>query len=84
MGNKKVEFTTFREIGTYEINQLTIPDATVMNFGVAFRKYKVTVELVEEETKVLVARLLNLRLNTRNPYEIDKINIELKKLGCAG
>jgi len=83
MENKKVEFETYLEFDNYYIKSLTINKPSAIN-TVGFRKYKVTIELIEETTEVLILRLIELKNNTKNYNEIDKINIELKKLGCAG
>ena len=53
-------FETFREIGSFELRQLTQENPSCFNGMVRVEKYRVTVEKVEEPVEVIRARLQKL------------------------
>lgn len=53
-------FETFRKIGDYEQQFLTKKEPSCFNGSVSFRKYKVTIEPIEEPKEVLAERLQKL------------------------
>lgn len=52
-----MQFETFRDIGTFEMRQLTQDEPSCFNGRVRVVKYRVTVEKVEEPIEVIHARL---------------------------
>lgn len=60
LANSIISFDTFRKIGFYEQLNLKREEPTCFNGGVSIRKYKVTIELIEEPNEVLAERLQKL------------------------
>ena len=55
-----ISFETFRKIGSYEQSNLQSKDARCFNGVVSIRKYKVTIEPIEEPKEILAERLQKL------------------------
>jgi hypothetical protein len=55
-----VSFETFRTIGNFEAAQLQEKEPSAFNSIVNIRKYRVTIELVDEPMQVLIDRLQKL------------------------
>jgi len=55
-----ISFETFRKIGSYEQSNLQSKDASCFNGVVNIRKYKVTIEPIEEPKEILAERLQKL------------------------
>jgi len=55
-----ISFETFRKIGSYEQSNLQSKDASCLNGVVRIRKYKVTIEPIEETKEILAERLQKL------------------------
>lgn len=55
-----ISFETFRKIGRYEQSNLQSKDASCFNGAVSIRKYKVTIEPIEESNDILAERLQKL------------------------
>lgn len=53
-------FETFKKFGDYEQHSLTKKEPSCFNGNVNFRKYKVTIEPIEEPNEVLAERLQKL------------------------
>lgn len=54
---EKIQIETFKDFSSsYNVNQLKINEPSNVNF-LSFRKYKVTIELIEEPKEVLIERL---------------------------
>lgn len=51
---------TFHEMGWYEKNQLVTPSPSVGNGAARVRRYRVTVELIDELDDVILERILAL------------------------
>ena len=88
MGTKKqskndkiVSFETFRKIGSYELMNLTSTEPTCFNGNVNIRKYKVTIELLEESNEVLAERLQNLWDNCDNYHHHNPLKFEANEIG---
>lgn len=58
---------------------ITEPSST--NF-IAIRKYRITIEKIEEPVEVLHERLLHLWRKTNNHHERQYIFMEAQRLGC--
>ena len=55
-----ISFDTFRKIGLYEQHNLQNKEPSCFNGNVSIRKYKVTIEPIEEPNEVLAERLQKL------------------------
>jgi len=76
---KKIEFETFKDVSSsYTISQLQSGNPSCINF-LSYRKYKVTIELIEEDKDVLIDRLMNLD-HDNNHHRRSMIDNEIKKL----
>lgn len=73
------QFETYKNLeNNYFVDQLRVNEPSCINF-LSYRKFKVTIELIEEPKQVLIDRLLELKKNSSfNRRQI--INDELKKL----
>jgi hypothetical protein len=58
--NNVVSFETFRNIDLYEQRNLQDKEPSCFNGSVKIRKYRVTIELIEEPNEVLAERLQKL------------------------
>ena len=77
---EKIEFETFRNLeNSYTLDQLKKDKPSNINF-LEYRKYKVTVELVEEPNEVLVKRLEDLRKETRGYDKNQRLKKEIELL----
>lgn len=76
----KLEIETFKNIGSYEIENLKKNEPSAINF-LSYRKYKISIELIEESKEVLIKRLEELLESNKNNYNRRAIiKDELKKL----
>jgi len=81
---KKIEFETFRNLeNSYGLDQLKKEEPSNINF-LEYRKYKVTVELVEEPKEVLIQRLEDLRKETRDYDKNQRLKKEIELLSNGG
>ncbi len=55
-----ISFDTFRKIGLFEQHNLQIKEPSCFNGNVNIRKYKITIEPIEEPNEVLAERLQKL------------------------
>jgi len=75
----KIEFETFTDLSSsYYVNQLKKEDPSCINF-LSYRKYKVTIELVEESKEDLIKRLESLD-TIHNFNRRTMVANEIKKL----
>jgi hypothetical protein len=76
---KTKQFETYRNLdNNYFVDQLKVNEPSCINY-LSYRKYKVTIELIEEPKQVLIERLLELKKDSSfNRGQI--IQAELKKL----
>lgn len=72
---------TYRDIGSYELANITQKEPSVFNGMVRIRRTVVTVEVVEEPHEVLEARLNELYKNEKNHHNIAAIMAYAKKHG---
>ena len=77
--NNIISIETFRKIGSYEMSNLKSNEATCFNGNVNVRKYKVTIELVEEPNDVIIERLQKLWDECDNYHHWTPLRIEAKK-----
>lgn len=77
---KKIEFETFRNLeNSYNLKQLKKEEPSNINF-LEYRKFKVTVELVDEPKEVLIQRLEELKKETQGYYENQRLKKEVQFL----
>ena len=55
-----ISFDTFRKLGLYDLHNLQSKEPSCFNGIVSIRKYKVTIEPIEEPNEVLAERLQKL------------------------
>lgn len=80
---------TFREVGEYEISGMRDAEPSCFNYKVSFRKYRITVELVDEPSEILGARLEKMWIECANhhhwqPLENAAASIGYKFKGANG
>ena len=81
---KKIEFETYRNLeNSYTLNQLRKEEPSNINF-LEYRKYKITVELVDEPKEVLIKRLEDLRKETRGYDKNQRLKKEIELLSNGG
>ncbi len=76
-----VSFETFREIGSYWIHSLTENNPSCFNGNVSVRKYRVTIELVEEPNEVIAERIQLLWDKCDNLHHWTHLRIAAQKIG---
>lgn len=81
MKNKIVSFETFREIGDWEIDNLTQKEPSCFNGIVRVKKTRVTIEVTEETKEVYQQRLQKLWEESENHHDYYPIENESKSLG---
>lgn len=78
--NTKIEFETFRNVlDNYTVNSLKMELPSAVNF-VSYRKYKISIELIEESNEMLIERLTKMLNETTNWHVKSNINAEINKL----
>lgn len=81
---KKIEFETYRNLeNSYTLNQLRKEEPSNINF-LEYRKYKITIELVDEPKEVLIKRLEDLRKETRGYDKNQRLKKEIELLSNGG
>lgn len=77
----KIQFETFKNISdSYTLNQLKKESPCNINF-LEYKKYRVTIELVEEPKEVLIERLQELMQKEGKGYtKRERILKEIKKI----
>lgn len=74
-------FETFKEIGFYEKNNLTSENPSCFNGIVNLRKYKVTIELIEEPDEIIQERLQKLWDECNNHHNWQPLKNMAKQIG---
>ena len=74
-------FETFTEIGGYTKRQLISEEPTCFNGLVRVRKYKITVELVDEPVEVIQARIKKMWDECKNHHHWLPLKAEAEKYG---
>jgi hypothetical protein len=76
----KKEFETYSNLeNSYTLNQLKKDEPSNINF-LEYRKYKVTVELVDEPKDILLGRLEKLLEESKGWNKTKRIKSEIDKL----
>ena len=81
MAKEKIEFETYRQIGSYYQNQLTDKEPSSFNGEVRIKKFKVTIEEVEEPNEVYCKRIQQLWDYCNNHHHWTPIQNVAKELG---
>ena len=74
-------FETFKEITDYTRNQLITDEPTCFNGMVRVRKYKVTVEVIEEPIEVIQARIQKMWDECNNHHHWRPLKDAAKQYG---
>ena len=77
----KEEFETYRKIDGFIKNNLVEENPSCFNSKVSARKYKVTIELIEEPQEVIQARIQKLWDECTNMHHRDPLREEAEKYG---
>jgi hypothetical protein len=80
---KPVVFETFRKIDAYHIGSLTQVAPDCFNQVVSVRKYRVTIEEIDEPDAVIIERIKKLWLETKNHHDWEPLKNEAKKVGLV-
>ena len=79
---KKIEFETYRDLTShFSLSGLKQQEPSAINF-LAYRKYKVTIELIEEPKEVLLERLNKLLNESQGHNSRSRIQDEMGELLC--
>lgn len=76
-----ISFDTFRKIGIYEQSNLLKSEPSCFNGDVSIRKYKVTIEPIEESNEILGERLQKLWDECDNSHHWKPIREMAKQIG---
>ena len=76
-------FETYRRVGDWEEGTLTMKAPSCFNGVVSIRRYRVTVEEIEEPVGVLEARLRKLWVECKNHHEWQPLQNEARRLGIT-
>lgn len=77
----KKEIETFRQLGNYELDHMTISEPSCFNGKVSVRRYRVTVEEIIEDDSVIAERIQTLWDNSKNHHEWDPLRAAAEKIG---
>lgn len=66
--SKIITFETFKEFGSYDVHSLTNNEPSCWNSAVHIKKYRVTIEPIEEPKEVYVERLTKLWRENNNHH----------------
>lgn len=76
---RKEEFETFRDVLGYTASQLKQSEPSYVNF-LSYKKYKVTIEEVEESNEVYIERLQSMLDKATSFRQKSALKSEIKKL----
>lgn len=78
----KVSFETFRDPrGSYNIGNMTEKEPSCFNGKVSIRKFKVTIELIDEPVEVIQERIKQLWAKCNNYHHWEPLKDVGKKYG---
>mgnify|MGYP006370780029 FL=1 len=75
------DFTTFMPVDNYSASQMTQDAPSSFNGMVRVRRYRVTVELVDEPIETIRARIVDLWERNDNHHQWDAIRTEAARYG---
>ena len=76
-----IEFETFRKVDAYARSQMEVPHPSCWNGDVRVRRYRVTIELIDEPVEIIQARLIELWAHEDNPHRMDPLCAEAARHG---
>ena len=76
-----ISFETFRKIGIYEQSNLLSKEPSCLNGNVSIRKYKITIEPIEESNEILSERLQKLWDECDNSHHCTPLIKAAKQIG---
>ena len=76
-------FETFQPLDSWREDQMTKKEPWCFNMGVGIRKYRITVEEVEESKEVLEARLRKLWRECDNHHHWQPLQAVAKQIGIV-
>jgi len=87
--SSSISFETFRTLSSYDISNIKKDEPSSFNGNIEFRKYKVTVEPVDESFEILSERLQTMwnkcnNYHHRNPLKAAAKSIGYELQGSAG
>ena len=74
-------FETFRALGPYEIGNMTQKDPSCFNGYVSVKRYRITIEEIEEHDEIIGARLQKLWDECTNHHHRDPLKSIAKGYG---
>lgn len=72
---------TFRNIGEWELSRLKQDNPDVFNGFCSVRKYRITVELIDEPIEIIHQRIQELSDKSKNMHHWEPLRREAKKYG---
>ncbi len=76
---KPIVLETFRDIGNYEVSNLAQEEPSCFNSMVRVRKYRVTVELIDEPLEIIQKRIQALYDDNRNTHHWGPLMAKAKE-----
>lgn len=76
-------FETYRDIGSYDVRNLTQEQPSCFNGDVRVRRYRVTIERIDEPVEVITARLQTLWETCDNMHYWESLKAAAARLGYA-
>ena len=77
----KIVFETFRELGPYEVMNMVLDSPSCVNGEVRVKKYKVTIEEIEEPDSVIAERVKKLWDENENHHHYTPLKLMAKTVG---
>ncbi len=78
---KKLSIETFRNVGNYELQSLLQKEPSCFNGSVKIKKYRVTIELVDEPDTVYTERIQHLWDYSKNYHDHTPLLNAAKSIG---
>lgn len=72
---------TFRDIGDYYLSQMKQEEPSSFNGNVQVRRYRVTVELIDEPNEIIAERIERLWINCDNHHHWQPLKNAATKIG---
>lgn len=79
--SKTEAFETFKEISDYDRRQMTAAQPSCFNHIVRFKRYRITIEEVEEPKEVLIERLQKMWDECDNHHHWTPLENAAKSIG---
>jgi hypothetical protein len=79
--SEKLEFETFRKLGAWDIGNMTQKEPSCFNGMVRFKKYRVTVEVIDEPVEVYQDRLQKMWDTCDNHHHWEPLKKAAKSVG---